>query len=152
MSGNMVSLGRGGAANIVTESQEIENESQNLKLEKSVSNSYPHDKNGQITYSVGRSGASNQVKANEIPSPKLEPQTEIKLTPVFSAGRGGRGNIIRNKKDKSIAQELDDQLSPIHSRKSNISNNGNNSNALNGSSSSSSNSGGFMKKIKKLFN
>ncbi|OUM55401.1 hypothetical protein BVG19_g4931 [[Candida] boidinii] len=150
MSGNMVSLGRGGAANIVTESQEIENESQNLKLEKSVSNSFPQDKNGQVTYSVGRSGASNQVKANEIPSPKLKPETEIKLTPVFSAGRGGRGNIIRNKKDKSIAQELDDQLSPIHSRKSNLSSNGN-TDALNGSSSSS-NGGGFLKKIKKLFN
>ncbi|KAG0679212.1 hypothetical protein C6P42_000199 [Pichia californica] len=111
---------------------------------------YNHDKKGHIIASSGRGGAGNIGKFDKLPSPKVKSDLqEIELSPVFSTGRGGVGNIYKTKSQAktkiNLTNEIDDQLSPLHSNRSNK------STCSNRRNSDSNNEGNIMKKIRKFF-
>jgi hypothetical protein len=144
---------------------------------------FHHDKDGKIVASSGRGGAGNIGKFDHIPSALVGENNEtgnsshlrgndneMELSPVFSTGRGGAGNMHymnnNQRKKKKIEDELTEQLSPLHSN-SNVSAKsaqgkdgwkkvatsghiGNGPDEANDNGNNNGNSG-FMKKIKKFF-
>ena len=144
---------------------------------------FHHDKDGKIVASSGRGGAGNIGKFDHIPSALVGENNEtgnsshlrgndneMELSPVFSTGRGGAGNMHymnnNQRKKKKIEDELTEQLSPLHSN-SNVSAKsaqgkdgwqkvatsghiGNGPEETNDNGNNNGNSG-FMKKIKKFF-
>ncbi|QPG74148.1 hypothetical protein FOA43_001472 [Brettanomyces nanus] len=134
------STGRGGAGNMINIStaREAENEivlseEQNERQQRS---SYKADKEGNYTVSSGRGGAGNITKVKNLPSPKFEPKKSRdekkedddddtdQLRPVYSIGRGGAGNMVRNTKannrspnlqSTTINEDIDNGISPVHS-------------------------------------
>ncbi|VEU22829.1 DEKNAAC103917 [Brettanomyces naardenensis] len=103
--------------------------------QKKGDTSYRPDRNGNYTVSSGRGGAGNIQKVKDVPSPKFEPKKSRsdestdgmeELRPIYSVGRGGAGNMIRNKKGKSdlprttIEEDLGNEISPVHSGHSDL--------------------------------
>lgn len=109
----MVSTGRGGAGNIVSEKEpEIHQITSNHKHQ----NDHRHDDregrshDKQYYVSTGRGGAGNIKRSSSIPLPKLVPQgsnTPAITQNKFTTGRGGYGNMVENE-DPEFTRKLQD--------------------------------------------
>lgn len=156
------------AANEVIMTQEEFNRYNNNSLDKynerekekaMDDGAYYHDKDGKILASVGRGGMGNIGKFDKKPSALVDSENqEIELSPVFTTGRGGAGNIYRTKSGTKtkipIEVELTDQLSPLHSNKSGRScRSCRSSRSINGNinNKGKGKGNGIMDKIRKLF-
>ncbi|GMG56469.1 unnamed protein product [Ambrosiozyma monospora] len=152
------STGRGGAGNMIDSgavdvSAADEVIVSDSDYQKQLNKGYKADKDGKFIISSGRGGAGNMTKTKNVPIPKVS-SNELKAqkSPIFSTGRGGAGNIIHSQKSNGSKktkedEELEDQISPIHS----------NGSGLRPSQSRSLTAAvgdekpGVFKKIKKLF-
>lgn len=108
MGSQMVSTGRGGAGNIVSQSE-------TLQQQKAPSPTPESDK--KVFYSTGRGGAGNIKSSSSLPSPKLVPQgsnTPALTGNKFSTGRGGYGNMVDNDNPDLTRklQDVDSHRSP----------------------------------------
>lgn len=110
---HMVSTGRGGAGNIVSEKEpEIHQITSNHKHHNDQRHEdregRSHDK--QYYVSTGRGGAGNIKRSSSIPLPKLVPQgsnTPAITQNKFTTGRGGYGNMVENE-DPEFTRKLQD--------------------------------------------
>ncbi|KAH3662036.1 hypothetical protein OGAPHI_006217 [Ogataea philodendri] len=135
------STGRGGAGNIVHQSTADE-----VIVPQESRNSFKQDENGKFHYPTGRGGAGNVTELEAVPSPRQDPDTiNEEIGPVFSTGRGGAGNRVHATTSSTVAQDLDEQVSPVHSNpKQDL--------KKSGVQTSSKEKTSFFSKLKKLFN
>ncbi|KAG7853365.1 hypothetical protein KL941_000415 [Ogataea angusta] len=132
------STGRGGAGNVVHQSAADE-----VVVPHETRSSFKQDEHGKFHYPTGRGGAGNVTELEAVPSPRQDPAAiKEELSPVFSTGRGGAGNKVHVKEPTTIEQEMEQQLSPVHtteSAKKKV------------SSPAGKSSGGILGKLKKFF-
>lgn len=110
----MVSTGRGGAGNIVSDRESEITQAQSLHKHQEQKEQ-EHDREGRaqdklVYYSTGRGGAGNIKRSSSIPLPKLVPQgsnTPAITQTKFTTGRGGYGNMVENE-DPEFTRKLQD--------------------------------------------
>ncbi|QRG37921.1 hypothetical protein FDK38_002308 [Candidozyma auris] len=116
----MVSTGRGGAGNIMSDKEselaQVQSHQKHLEHQREAKeHQHELEREGrsgekQVYYSTGRGGAGNMKRSSSIPSPKLVPQgsnTPAITQNKFTTGRGGYGNMVENE-DPELTRKLQD--------------------------------------------